>query len=551
MQKMSSKQNESGTSILLLTKLQYCHVIDNNTGVVRLVEGPYRGPLESNEQIYGRLTNKLIVKEGQYANILNPYDAKAKDVKQGDREVRIGPMIFSLYPGEYLENSSINDEYVLEEDEGLLIKANKIFDDKGTPRKPGDLWIIEGPATYIPHKYSQVEKKVHSTALGPEEGVYVKNIRTGEIRLEQGPKTIMLSPIEEYYEKEYTTREFQALKLDEDLLEAEKAIPLRLLKSEAMMITSGEKQRVEFGPKIILLKPFEKPYIMSISGETPKVPSVLKIWKVLLGPVFSTDALGVRTKDNAELQIRLRYKWRFKIEKEQPEKIFAVADFIGFATETMAGMIREEAAKHNFEDFHSMAAELIKTTVFSKGGGSFVFEENGFEIFGIDIKKIAPEDAEIAQQLNEAIKSNMEVYVNKIQQQAKLEAERELVQGKIAIEQSKGELIALEQTNIRANDLGLAKIEAESTIERARGQAEAIKIKKRAENDEEIAKIKNSIEVLKQEGSESYIKLQQVLSFANVDKTIVVPTDSKLFIPMGNMDNSGSLKKMIQDEEEN
>ena len=40
-----------------------------------------------------------------------------------------------------------------------------------------------------------------------------------------------------------------------------------------------------------------------------------------------------------------------------------------------------------------------------------------------DIKNIAPQDPEIAAQLNQAIKSNMDVYVKKIQQTAELEAE--------------------------------------------------------------------------------------------------------------------------------
>ena len=70
----------------------------------------------------------------------------------------------------------------------------------------------------------------------------------------------------------------------------------------------------------------------------------------------------------------------------------------------------------------------------------------------------------------------MEVYVKKIQQQAELDAERELIKGRVEIEQSKGTLIELEQANIRTKELGSAKISAEAAIERAKGEAEAIKI---------------------------------------------------------------------------
>jgi len=524
--------------ILLLTKLQYCHVIDNNTGVVRLVEGPYRGPLESNEKIYGKIRDKLIVKEGQYAIILNPYNAKISDVKHGDREVRVGPAIFSLYPGEELEHNKIRNEYVLIQDTGLRMKAlHNFMDGNGKERKAGDLWNEVGPTHYIPHKYAIVEKGIKAISLGRDQGIYVKNIRSGSIRLEIGPKVVMLSAQEELHEKEYTERELNALDLYEDEFDATQAIPLRLLKSEAVMIMEGETQRVEFGPKVILLGPFERPYIMKISGSTPKRSGVLKIWNIRLGPIFSTDELGLRTKDNAVLKVRLRYKWRFRIDRENPGKIFAVEDFIGLMTETMAGLIREEAANYNFEDFHSKAAEIVKTAIFGEKEW-YLFDENGFEVFGIDIKNIVPEDPEIAAQLNAAIKSNMDVYVQKIKQTAELEAERQLIEGKTGIEKSKAALIELEQENLKRQKLGKAKISAAAEIEKARGVAEALTIKSTAENEAESMKIAKIIEVLKEQGGEMYIKLQQVLSFMNVDKTVIVPTDSKLFVPMGGFDQT-------------
>lgn len=535
------------SSILLLTKLQYCHVIDNNTGIVRLVEGPHRGPLESNEEIYGKLEDKLTVKEGQYAIILNPYDSVKDDILHGDREIRVGPTMFSLHPGEELEYKKILNEYILIQDTGLLMKALRDFKDGETDRRAGDLWIVEGPTHYIPHKYAVVQNPVKAISLGRDEGIYIKNIRTGGIRLEQGPKTLMLSPEEELYEKEYTERELDALDLIEGDYDATQAIPLRLLKSEAVMIMDGEKQRVEFGPRVILLEPFEKPYILKISGSTPKVSGVLKIWNVRLGPIFSTDELGLRTKDNAVLKVRLRYKWRFQVDKEHPEKIFAVEDFIGLMTETMAGMIREEAANYNFEQFHSRAADIVKTAIFGESE-NYVFEENGFEVFGIDIKNIAPEDPDIAAQLNAAIKSNMDVYVKKIQQTAELEAERQLVEGKTEIERTKASLIEFEQENLKRKELGNAKILADAEIEKARGISESIRIKTAAANESEIEKISQIIETLKKEGGDMYIKLQQVLSFMNVDKTVIVPTDSRLFLPMGSFENGEKIPKIFTEE---
>ena len=430
-------------SILLLTKLQYCHVIDNNSGEVRLVEGPYRGPLESNEDIYGKIENKLIVKEGQYAIILNPYDKQSGDVKHGDTEIRVGPTIFSLYPGEILEKNRILNEYVLIQDTGLLMKALRDFKDDEVDRKAGDLWIVEGPTHYIPHKYSIVEKLVKSISLGHDEGIYVKNNRTGRIRLEKGPKSIMLSPEEEPYKKDYTKSEIEAIKIKEADLEKTKCRPLWVLENEATLIMSEDKQKFVKGPEVVMLDPFERPYIMDISGGTPKGSERLKIWKIKLGPNFSTDILDVRTKDNAVLKIKLRYKWKFNLENlESKENIFSVSDFIGLMTETMASIIRDESAKHDFEKLHSEASEIIKNAIFDNSD-TYIFKENGLTILGIDIKNIAPDDEEIAKQLNDAIKSNMDIYVNKIKLKAENEAKIAKIEAETELEEAKESLIEL------------------------------------------------------------------------------------------------------------
>lgn len=103
---------------------------------------------------------------------------------------------------------------------------------------------------------------------------------------------------------------------------------------------------------------------MKISDSTPKRPGVLRIWKVPLGPIFSMDELGLWTLDNTVLNMRLRYKWWFKVDTEYSEKIIAVEYFIGLATETMAGIIRKEEAYYFFEEFHSRVTEIAKRAIF-------------------------------------------------------------------------------------------------------------------------------------------------------------------------------------------
>ena len=49
--------------------------------------------------------NKIILKDDEYAIVINPYDKESKSLIFGDREVRKGPMILSLRPGETLDKT--------------------------------------------------------------------------------------------------------------------------------------------------------------------------------------------------------------------------------------------------------------------------------------------------------------------------------------------------------------------------------------------------------------------------------------------------------------
>ena len=148
------------------------------------------------------------------------------------QKVRVGPTIFSLYPGEVLEQGIIKDQYVLTKAEGLFLRALKDFEDESVIHHAGERWVIKGPTTYIPPKYALVERLVKTISLGRDEGIYVKNVRSGEILLKRGPQEILLQAEEELYEKDYTSREMEAFKLESIGFDRTKALPLSLLREK-------------------------------------------------------------------------------------------------------------------------------------------------------------------------------------------------------------------------------------------------------------------------------------------------------------------------------
>jgi len=72
---------------------------------------------------------------------------------------------------------------------------------QGMERKPGDRWMIRGPVEYVPPVEVEVVTKRTAIPLDENEGMYVRNIKTGKVREVTG-ETYMLNQDEELWEKD-------------------------------------------------------------------------------------------------------------------------------------------------------------------------------------------------------------------------------------------------------------------------------------------------------------------------------------------------------------
>ena len=111
-----------------------------------------------------------------------------------------GEKSFFLQPGERLEKG-IQNVYILGEDEGLILKTTEEFMDGSEKRAPGDRWMIRGPCEYVPPVEVEVTSFRKAIPLDANEGVYVRNIKTGQVRAVVGC-TYMLNQDEELWQKE-------------------------------------------------------------------------------------------------------------------------------------------------------------------------------------------------------------------------------------------------------------------------------------------------------------------------------------------------------------
>ena len=68
----------------------------------------------------------------------------------------------------------------------LWLKKRKRFTDKetGVRHPAGDRWIMYGPGDYVPPVDARILERREPIALGENSGVYVKNVRTGDVSLQ-------------------------------------------------------------------------------------------------------------------------------------------------------------------------------------------------------------------------------------------------------------------------------------------------------------------------------------------------------------------------------
>jgi len=157
------------------------------------------------EKVVGEV-NLTTLDSRQYCVVVDPIDPATGKPQLGMRILRKGVDSFFLSPGEKLENG-IQKVFVLGSDEALLLRAREKFIDdlKKENRNPGDRWMINGPCDYVPPVTVEVVETRRAFPLDENEGIYVRDMKSGKIRAVTGCLVYSLEPYEELWEKELPT----------------------------------------------------------------------------------------------------------------------------------------------------------------------------------------------------------------------------------------------------------------------------------------------------------------------------------------------------------
>jgi len=379
--------------------------------------------------------------------------------------------------------------------------------------------MINGPCDYVPPVSVEIVEKRKAFPLDENEGVYVRDMKTGRVRAVTG-QVYMLSPYEELWEKELPPVVEDLLDRDADdegskptgpkaKRDRTRVVSYQIPHSACVQIYDYKEKaaRVVFGPDLILLGPDEQFTVLSLSGKTPKEPKQLNVISLLLGPRFSTDVVVVETADHARLSLKLSYNWHFDIPRDnkQTEKaasVFSVPDFIGDFCKAIASRVRGSVAGKTFDDFHKNSADLIKSAVFGKSNDSLRFNSNNLVITNIDIQSVEPVDSKTRDALQKSVQLAIEIttksqeaearhHAERLEQGARGVLERQKIEDESLAEGSRKELLGLQAKSMIVESTGAAtaeanassaaqKISGEASVEQAEHLAEGQKIKAQA-----------------------------------------------------------------------
>lgn len=466
-----------------------------------------------------------ILSADRYCIVLNPVGPDGKN-RYGQREVRRGERSFFLMPEEKLVDG-IQEVLAVGREEALLLKAREPFQDGETLRQAGTMWLLRGPTEYVPNNSVKLVEKREMITLDKNEGIYVMNRNSGEVRTVIG-QPYMPTEDEVLWEKrlpmaveELLAAPGGSLKTSQrdacfdSTRELFRIVRFNVQHNAAVQIYDYHKKapRIVFGPDLVMLAPHEELTVLSLSGGKPKIPNAIQSLQLFLGPRFSSDTIIVETSDHARLQLRLSYNWFFDVQRggadQQAQcRCFSVPDFIGDCCKTIASRVRGAVAGEDFDSFHRNSAMIIRTAVFGVDERGDIrkelrFSANDFVVTNVDVQFAEPTDAKTRDSLQKSVQLAIEITTKSLEatarhgnelkdQEAKGQLERQKLLDKIEVEKAKTTWLELQAkseavqasgqsvTEAKAKSEALL-IEVNSELKQAKLRSEAYKISAESE----------------------------------------------------------------------
>jgi len=505
---------------------------------------------------------KTVLNKWQYCIILDPMNEEGVN-QYGTKIIKKGPASFFLQPNEKLEKidniRNIAEQILLSSDEALLVRAIKNYKDEYGSHLAGELWMIYGPRTYIaPIEVNVIETR-KTIPLDDSEGIYVRDIFTGEIKMVTGT-AYLLKAHEEFWKKELP-REIEHIiqsvhhsynRKKDDLnkikpRDSKKIVTYDIPHNSVVQIFDykDKKNRIEFGPCAIQLGPYEQFTMNSLSGNIPKEENYIKSIIIRLGPDFFSDEIEVETSDHARLRLKLLYSWKFDFDRKNEEdikKLFEIKDFVGDCCKAIASRVRGVVSGVSFDSFHKDSSNIIQAGVFGLDAEGNLkkplrFKANNLVINNIDIRSLEPIDSRTREILNKSMilsmKTNIQIQESEAyhreqlaNQEANGRVERNQIADSIELETTQLELLKSKNQNIEIETVGKseASSKAKSSEMEIRNESNLIETTNRIESEKKY--FLSELEMKKKKYEEEIRQLQKI-SDLEIERTKLMAASSE------------------------
>jgi major vault protein len=472
------KQRKAGETWLITSDISSTHIQDVHENIVHTKK-------------------KIVLNKWQYCRIMDPMDQNGVN-QYGTKIIKKGPAAFFLQPNEKFEpinGQNIAEQRVLCSDEALLVRAIKDYEDIYGKHLAGERWMIYGPRTYIDPIEIYVIEKRRTIPLDDSEGIYVRDIFTGEIKMVTGI-TYMLKAHEEFWSKELPKEvEFIIQSVHHSFSRKKDNLNNIKQRISSSIVTydiphnsvvqifdyKDKKNRIEFGPCALKLGPYEQFTMNALSGNIPKEENYIKSIIIRLGPDFFSDEIEVETSDHARLRLKLLYSWKFDFDRKNEadiKKLFEIKDFVGDSCKAIASRVRGVVSGVSFDSFHKDSSNIIQTGVFGLDAEGNLkkplrFKANNLNINNIDIQSLEPIDIRTREILDKSMilsmKTNIQIQESEAKhreqladQEAHGRVERNQFADQIELESTQLELLISKNQNIEIITVGRSEASAKA-----------------------------------------------------------------------------------------
>ncbi len=492
-----------------LERLEYCILLDED-GNKRYIIGPsvvFPEPTETfikKEGLYKFKAIELNEISGIYIKVIAPYEEDGKTYQVGDELFVTGKEQMIYFPRPEHAIIRYSDEEI---HYAVAIPAGEAR--YVLHRLSGQITLQRGPCMFLADPRKQViarrildPKLVEIWFPGNQEALDY-NSRLMELsQNESGGEFVGEQEVQAYFQQEEMEELEQGLAVRSAKIAGEEftrqqnftrprtvtldtkyegAVSIDVWTGYAVMVVSKSGNRkVIVGPQSYLLEYDESLQTIYLSTGTPKrdeEPMKTVYLRSLHNKV--SDLIEVETVDFCPVQLALSYQVNFTGEAN---KWFDIENYVKFLTDHIRSVLRHAIKKYGIEAFYADAVGIVRDTLLGKSNEKgertgMLFQENGMQVYDVEVLGVNIQDKEISGLLVQAqhstVQQTLEIAAEK--RRLDLKQQQENIKQQILKANAETEQLQLELEIAKVNkqlEVNLAEINKDIGAEKQRLEAD-------------------------------------------------------------------------------